>query len=71
MPTRRKGIITDFQRALWNTAVGPSAFAPADKIRLENLDLTELHAGAYQDNIGSMKMLVKRGHIPYSRGILK
>jgi Acetyltransferases, including N-acetylases of ribosomal proteins len=49
---------------------GASAFALATKYALENLDITELHAGAYQDNTGSLKMLEKCGYDPYPEGNL-
>jgi RimJ/RimL family protein N-acetyltransferase len=47
---------------------GTSAFALATKYAVEELKITELHAGAYPDNIGSLKMLKRCGYIPYPAG---
>ncbi|MCL2530903.1 MAG: 3-dehydroquinate synthase [Oscillospiraceae bacterium] len=43
---------------------GTSAFALAAKYATETLGIAELHAGAYLDNIGSKKMLVRCGFVP-------
>jgi len=47
---------------------GTSAFALATKYAMDELNIPELHAGAYPDNIGSQKMLKKCGYIPYPAG---
>ena len=47
---------------------GTSAFALATKYAIENLKITELHASAYENNIGSRKMLLKCGYVPYPAG---
>ena len=54
-PYRRKGY-------------GTSAFALATKYIVGVLKITELHAGAYPDNTGSLKMLERCGYIPYPAG---
>lgn len=56
-PFRRKGY-------------GTSAFALAIQYAVDVLKITELHAGAYPDNIGSQKMLKKCGYILYPEGNL-
>jgi len=43
---------------------GTAAFALATKYIVEVLNITELHAGAYPDNIGSIKMLERCGYVP-------
>ena len=47
---------------------GTSAFALATKYAVDVLKIEELHAGAYPDNTGSLKMLKKCGYIPYPLG---
>ena len=47
---------------------GTSAFALATKYATEVLGIQELHAGAYLDNFGSIKMLERCGFIPYPAG---
>jgi len=47
---------------------GTSAFALATKYAVEKQEISELHAGAYADNVGSRKMLKKCGYIPYPSG---
>jgi RimJ/RimL family protein N-acetyltransferase len=47
---------------------GSSAFALATEYAVETLGITELHAGAYSDNIGSRKMLERCGYVPYPQG---
>ena len=47
---------------------GTSAFALATKYAVEELKIPELHAGAYEDNIASQRMLKKCGYIPYPAG---
>jgi ribosomal-protein-alanine N-acetyltransferase len=47
---------------------GTAAFALASKYIVETLKITELHAGAYPDNIGSIKMLERCGYIPNPAG---
>ena len=42
---------------------GTSAFALAAKYATETLGITELHAGAYPDNVGSKKMLARCGFL--------
>ena len=54
-PYRRKGY-------------GTAAFALAIKYAVEYLKFTELHAGAYPDNTGSLKMLERCGYVPYPAG---
>jgi RimJ/RimL family protein N-acetyltransferase len=54
-PYRRKGY-------------GTSAFALATKYAVEELKITELHAGAYPDNTGSLKMLERCGYVPFPAG---
>ena len=54
-PYRRKGY-------------GTSAFALATKYTVEELKINELHAGAYPDNTGSLKMLAKCGYVPFPAG---
>ncbi len=49
---------------------GTSAFRLAVKYAADELKITELHAGAYTDNIGSQRMLKKCGFIPYPDGNL-
>ncbi|MCL2299197.1 MAG: GNAT family N-acetyltransferase [Firmicutes bacterium] len=43
---------------------GASAFALAAEYATEVLQIKELHAGAYPDNIGSQKMLERCGFVP-------
>lgn len=50
-PHRRKGY-------------GASAFALATKYAVDELKIKELHAGAYEDNIASRKILERSGYIP-------
>ena len=47
---------------------GSSAFALTTKYAIDKLKITELHTGAYPDNIDSQKMLEKCGYIPYPAG---
>ncbi|MDD2503811.1 MAG: GNAT family N-acetyltransferase [Clostridia bacterium] len=47
---------------------GSSAFTMATKYAVEELKIGELHAGAYPDNIGSIKMLKRCGYAPYPAG---
>ncbi len=47
---------------------GTSAFALATGYAVDVLGIKELHAGAYQDNIGSQKILKRCGYIPYPAG---
>jgi RimJ/RimL family protein N-acetyltransferase len=47
---------------------GTNAFALATEYAVKSLNIKELHAGAYPDNIGSLKMLRKCGYIPYPEG---
>ena len=47
---------------------GTSAFALTTKYVLNELNIAELHAGAYPDNIGSQKMFEKCGYVPYPAG---
>ena len=54
-PYRRKGY-------------GTSAFMLATKYAIEELKTTELHAGAYPDNTGSLKMLERCGYVPFHAG---
>ena len=54
-PYRRKGY-------------GTLAFALATKYAIEELKITELHAGAYPDNTGSLKMLKRCGYVPFPTG---
>ena len=54
-PYRRKGY-------------GTAAFALATKYAAEELKIAGLHAGAYPDNTGSLKMLERCGYIPYPIG---
>jgi RimJ/RimL family protein N-acetyltransferase len=54
-PYRRKGY-------------GTSAFALTTKYAIETLGISELHAGAYPDDIGSIKMLARCGYTPYPAG---
>lgn len=54
-PYRRKGY-------------GTSAFALATEYALEKLKISEIHAGVFPDNIGSKKMLIRCGYVPFSAG---
>ncbi len=47
---------------------GTPAFALATKYAIEELKISELHAGAYPDNIGSRKLLERSGFVPYPAG---
>ncbi|MDD4493711.1 MAG: GNAT family N-acetyltransferase [Eubacteriales bacterium] len=47
---------------------GSSAFALATKYAIEELKIDELHAGAYPDNVCSIKMLKRCGYTPYPAG---
>ncbi len=47
---------------------GTAAFALATQYATDILKITELHAGAYPDNIGSNKMLARCGYVPYPLG---
>ena len=47
---------------------GVSAFALATRYAVDKLNISELHAGAYPDNIASQKILNKCGYIPYPEG---
>jgi Acetyltransferases, including N-acetylases of ribosomal proteins len=47
---------------------GTIAFMLGTQYAIENLNIGEIHAGCYQDNIGSLKMLQKCGYIPYPEG---
>lgn len=49
---------------------GTLAFSLATKYAVETLHINELHAGVYQDNINSIKMLEKCGYIPFPQGNL-
>jgi hypothetical protein len=40
----------------------------ATKYAVEVLKITGLHAGAYRDNIGSLKMLGRCGYVPFQAG---
>jgi RimJ/RimL family protein N-acetyltransferase len=47
---------------------GTSAFKLATKYAVEELNISELHAGAYPDNIRSRRMLECCGYVPYPQG---
>ena len=47
---------------------GTSAFALATKYAVDVLNIPQLHAGVYPDNIGSRKMLTRCGYVPYPSG---
>ena len=47
---------------------GTAAFALTTKYLTEVLEITELHAGAFPDNVGSQKMLKRCGYTPYPAG---
>jgi RimJ/RimL family protein N-acetyltransferase len=47
---------------------GTQAFSLATKYAVDELNINELHAGVYPDNIGSRKMLERCGYIPYPAG---
>jgi RimJ/RimL family protein N-acetyltransferase len=47
---------------------GTAAFALATNYIINELKISELHAGAFPDNVGSRKMLKKCGYIPYPAG---
>ena len=50
---------------------GTSAFTLATKYAVDVLKITELHAGAYPDNIGSQMMLKKCGYVPFHAGYVR
>jgi RimJ/RimL family protein N-acetyltransferase len=47
---------------------GTQAFLLATKYAAGELNINELHAGVYPDNIGSRKMIERCGYIPYPAG---
>ncbi|HAN20070.1 MAG: hypothetical protein A2Y15_05250 [Clostridiales bacterium GWF2_36_10] len=47
---------------------GTMAFMLGTKYAVDILRLDEIHAGCYQDNISSLKMLEKCGYIPFPEG---
>jgi len=47
---------------------GTAAFALATNYIINELKISELHAGAFPDNVGSRKMLKKCGYIPFPAG---
>ncbi|MDR1629848.1 MAG: GNAT family N-acetyltransferase [Oscillospiraceae bacterium] len=49
---------------------GTAAFALATKYAVEKLRINELHAGVYPENIGSQKLLLRCGYIPFPEGDL-
>ena len=51
-----------------NRGYGTSAFALATKYAFETLNIAEIYAGAFPDNIASQKMLKKCGYVRHPNG---
>ena len=68
---------TEADLAIWiysqyrRQGYGTSAFALATKYAVEVLGISELHAGSYQDNIGSQKILAACGFVPNPSGSIR
>ncbi len=68
LPEREADLAIWLFKGYRRQGIGTQAFALAAKYAVEALGITELHAGAYPDNIGSQKMLKRCGFVPNSKG---